>query len=326
MTARPTPAERVGARAERARRGCLALQPWPPIQPAAQRPDPIGILEAQAATRVPELVPIRYGAHGRAHRSRSTAARPRSWRPTSRHATLRVRRAVLRRRPPLELRPLRLARAAAGVRRQRLRRDLPGPLGVGRQAAGGQHRGRGARRRLRRASGARSCSRPSRAYRDGDAGSRRSRPRRLVPRVDIDTLGPRHRRRGRREARRRAVERSRRRARATAGGAPQAHDRRSTASAHLHQAAADPPARTSSGPRRRRRRCSPHAARTARSTAATLDQTARLLRSPIELADFARKVVGVGSVGTQGLDRAAARPRRRDPLFLQIKEAAAVGV
>ncbi|HEU4703788.1 MAG TPA: DUF2252 domain-containing protein [Conexibacter sp.] len=30
-------------------------------EPAADRPDPIGLLEAQAASRVPELVPIRYG-------------------------------------------------------------------------------------------------------------------------------------------------------------------------------------------------------------------------------------------------------------------------
>src|SRR4051794_11040850 len=29
--------------------------------PAADRPDPVDILEAQAATRIPELVPIRYG-------------------------------------------------------------------------------------------------------------------------------------------------------------------------------------------------------------------------------------------------------------------------
>src|SRR5437763_7827 len=30
-------------------------------EPAADRPDPIVLLEEQAATRVPELVPIRYG-------------------------------------------------------------------------------------------------------------------------------------------------------------------------------------------------------------------------------------------------------------------------
>ena len=30
-------------------------------EPAADRPDPIALLEEQAATRLPELVPIRYG-------------------------------------------------------------------------------------------------------------------------------------------------------------------------------------------------------------------------------------------------------------------------
>ena len=59
MTARPTPAER----AERGRnaRAAVPRSSHGSYQPAAQRPDPIGILEAQAATRVPELVPIRYG-------------------------------------------------------------------------------------------------------------------------------------------------------------------------------------------------------------------------------------------------------------------------
>ena len=31
--------------------------------PAPDRPDPINLLEAQTTTRIPELVPIRYGQH-----------------------------------------------------------------------------------------------------------------------------------------------------------------------------------------------------------------------------------------------------------------------
>ena len=31
------------------------------FEPPADRPDPVALLESQAATRVPELVPIRYG-------------------------------------------------------------------------------------------------------------------------------------------------------------------------------------------------------------------------------------------------------------------------
>ena len=51
--------ERV-ARGRAARREVprSSLGPW---QPAADRPDPIALLEDQAATRLPDLIPIRYG-------------------------------------------------------------------------------------------------------------------------------------------------------------------------------------------------------------------------------------------------------------------------
>ena len=52
--------------AERAARGKAARREVPrsshaAYEPAAGRPDPIELLERQASTRVPELVPIRYG-------------------------------------------------------------------------------------------------------------------------------------------------------------------------------------------------------------------------------------------------------------------------
>jgi uncharacterized protein (DUF2252 family) len=52
--------------AERVERGRAARRDAPRSsharwEPAADRPDPVGLLEAQAAQRVPELVPIRYG-------------------------------------------------------------------------------------------------------------------------------------------------------------------------------------------------------------------------------------------------------------------------
>ncbi|NEA53306.1 DUF2252 domain-containing protein [Streptomyces sp. SID13666] len=52
--------------AERAARGRAARRDVPrsshaEFSPQASRPDPLGILESQSATRVPELVPIRYG-------------------------------------------------------------------------------------------------------------------------------------------------------------------------------------------------------------------------------------------------------------------------
>ncbi len=58
-TARPAPEERV-ARGRAARSECPRSSHgrW---EPAADRPDPVALLQEQAASRVPELVPLRYG-------------------------------------------------------------------------------------------------------------------------------------------------------------------------------------------------------------------------------------------------------------------------
>ena len=70
--------------------------------------------------------------------------------------------AVLRGCAPVELRRVRLAGTTAGVRRQRFRRDAPGPVGVGRQAAGGEHdRSRRATTAATRSTRSGSCSTPS---------------------------------------------------------------------------------------------------------------------------------------------------------------------
>ena len=118
-------------------------------EPAPDRPDPVALLEEQAADRVPELVPIRYGRmlvspftfyRGAALiMAADLAATP----------TIRHHGAALRRRPPVELRPVRHARAADDVRHQRLRRDAPRSVGVGRQAPRRELRGRRPRPRLR---------------------------------------------------------------------------------------------------------------------------------------------------------------------------------
>ena len=65
--------------AERTARGKAARAKVPRsshavYKPAATRPNPIELLERQARTRVPELVPIRYGRM-LSRRSRSIAAR-----------------------------------------------------------------------------------------------------------------------------------------------------------------------------------------------------------------------------------------------------------
>ena len=108
-------------------------------------------------------------------RRRDHGGRPR------RDGHLRAPRAAVRRRPPAELRPLRNARTLADLRPERFRRDAPGPVRVGREAARGElrDRGTGARphRRRARGGGRRDRARLSR----GDAGVRRTtRSRGLV--------------------------------------------------------------------------------------------------------------------------------------------------
>ena len=106
--------------------------------PAPQRPDPVALLESQAATRVPELLPIRYGRMAvSAFTFFRGAALPMAQRP-GRHPALRVRRAGLRRRPPGQLRAVRLPGATPRLRHQRLRRDPARSVGMGRQAPGGE--------------------------------------------------------------------------------------------------------------------------------------------------------------------------------------------
>ena len=66
--------------AERAARGKAARAEVPRsshaiFEPHANRPDPVELLERQAETRVPELVPIRYGRM-RTWPSRVSAAAP----------------------------------------------------------------------------------------------------------------------------------------------------------------------------------------------------------------------------------------------------------
>jgi hypothetical protein len=60
-----------------------------------------------------------------------------------------------------------------------------------------------------------------------------------------------------------------------------------------------------------------------RAYRATLDFDRRVLLDRFELVDFARKVVGVGSVGTRAWIALLLGADGRDPLFLQVKEAQA---
>lgn len=54
-----TPRER--AETGKAARAAVPRSSHAEFTPAQKRPDPVDVIEAQSATRVPELVPIRYG-------------------------------------------------------------------------------------------------------------------------------------------------------------------------------------------------------------------------------------------------------------------------
>ena len=108
------------------------------------------------------------------------------------HREQRTDRAALRRRAPVELRPVRLGRTAPRLRHQRLRRDPSGTLRVGRQAPRGELRDRRTAPRLHgRGSGARSCWRQAAGIASGSCtrpssrcsmrGTTPSTPRRCSP-------------------------------------------------------------------------------------------------------------------------------------------------
>ena len=143
-----TPAERI-ARGKAARAEVRAPV-MPSSSPCRTAPTRSSCSNARRGRVSPSLCrSVTAGCWSR--RSRSIAG-PRmimAQRP-GRDAALRPDRAVLRRRAPVELRRVRLARAAPRFRPQRFRRDAARAVGVGRQAAGGEHVDRRARQRLRR--------------------------------------------------------------------------------------------------------------------------------------------------------------------------------
>ncbi|MGV9697819.1 DUF2252 domain-containing protein [Streptomyces sp. NPDC003470] len=59
FTASLTPAERAAYGRQARKRASRSCHGW--YEPGQRRPDPVGIVESQSAERVPELVPIRYG-------------------------------------------------------------------------------------------------------------------------------------------------------------------------------------------------------------------------------------------------------------------------
>ena len=153
---------RVGRRPARRSRGRASRR-------GTRRPTaliPSSCCARQEVDRVPELVPIR---HERMLVSPFAfyrgAAVIMACRPRDRSA-FRAAGAVLRRRAPRQLRRVRRARPPDGVRRQRLRRDEPRSLRVGREAPRRQLRDRASGARLRGRSRSRSPSTRRSTYRE----------------------------------------------------------------------------------------------------------------------------------------------------------------
>ena len=121
--------------------------------------DPIAVLEEQARDACPGARAGALRAHGRvAVRVLPRRRRDHGDGPVD-HAGHRAHGAGVRRRPRRQLRHVRHARAQHRVRHQRLRRDRPRPVGVGRQAARHEPARRRPRTRLRERSARRGRAR-----------------------------------------------------------------------------------------------------------------------------------------------------------------------
>ena len=145
-------------RAPRSGQGALELAPGP--RSARDHPRPGGgpaARPAPAAARTDGRLRLRVLPW----RTRRHGARP------VHHAAQRHHRPGLRRRPPLELRSVRVAGTDARLRFERLRRDAARPLGVGRQATRRERRHRRAQQRVHAPPrGGTPRSPPSAAYRE----------------------------------------------------------------------------------------------------------------------------------------------------------------
>ena len=213
---------------ERHARGRLARAETPrgrlgTWEPSADRPDPVALLVGQEASRVQELRPRAARPDGNEPLHLLPRGGAGDGRGPGDDAPHHADGAAVRRRAPVQLRSVRRAGPLRRLRRQRLRRDQPRTVRVGRQAAGhlvraGRTRqraaagcrasgGRGRRRLLPRVHGdlrhagrARDLVRPGRRQRAG--GRRLGAPRTARDKRAVEGGGARRRRRSRRRWRR----------------------------------------------------------------------------------------------------------------------------
>ena len=286
---------------------------------------------AQEADRLQELLPLRH-----ARMAESAFAYYRGTPAVmafdlADDAAERHHRPGQRRRPPVELRPVRLARADARVRRERLRRDPPRAMGVGRQAARGEHRDRRPGERLQSAGREPRRRRWPRSarYREWMAPLRRHAPARRLVLARSPTPTSARPREATGSCQAGSAEISRRREadstpcsrRPVGGTACKAFEladrgrRRAPASS-----VDDPPVVTHVE--------IPGGAASARedlhaTIGRRMPENRREFLERYRFVDFALKVVGVGSVGTRCFVVLLEGRDENDPLILQAKEATA---
>ena len=319
-----TPAERAAkGKAARAVAPRPAHGEW---EPAADRRDPVELLEEQAASRVPELVPIRYGRmlvspftffRGAAYpMAADLAGAPRTGLDVQLCGDAHLSN---------------FGAFAAPDRRlvfsiNDFDETLPGPFEwdvkrlVASFAVAGRDRGFDAKQRQ-------SINLTvTRAYREAIrsfAGDAQPRPRGTP--ASTSTRSPRSRPAGEREAA--EAVRAQRRQGADEGqpeGLREAHARSSTASRRIvERPAADRPDRGAWRPASTRSELEEFLHGRIRSYRGTLPRDRRRLLERFRYAHAARKVVGVGSVGTRAWIVLMLGRDESDPLFLQIKEAQA---
>ena len=135
--ARPTRDQRAAA--GKAIREVMPLADHSEISRGA-RADPVDLLESQAAQRVPQLVPIRYGRMLATPFTFFRGGALIMAADLGLDTAFRADRAALRGRAPEQFRLLFDAGTEPGLRHQRLRRDLSRAVRMGRQTAGRQRR------------------------------------------------------------------------------------------------------------------------------------------------------------------------------------------
>ena len=320
---------------ERQTKGAVSLGPRPRTselavwEPPADRADPVALLVGQETSRVQELVPVRHARMATSAFAFYRGAALLMAADLAAHAPQRAARAAVRRRAPVQLRSVRGSGPLGRLRRQRLRRDQPRPVRVGRQAPG-------------------DVVRPGRAGQRAGQEGRPGRGRgggRLVPRVD-----GRLRREGRagdlvRPDRRRAAGRrasgSCPATRASAGPRRRRRRRRpsqgAAAKARLRDAWSAIEKITEVVDGRRRFRDQPpllvrldlNADLAAvinalfREYRATLQDDRQELLKRYEIVDMGHKVVGVGSVGLLAFVLLLRGRDEQDLMVLQAKQAQA---